>query len=140
MKIKTDKNIKSLKSNWKFDKSVAKNFDSHVTKSVPLYGVSHDLCISLSEFFLKENGRCYDIGCSNGSLLNKIKVKNAKKKLNLIGIDNSKPMISLAKKKYKNISFKNAHLENFSFLKSDLVLSLYTIQFLKPKYRQDLFN
>ena len=58
----------------------------------------------------------------------------------MIGIDNSKPMISLAKKKYKNISFKNAHLENFSFLKSDLVLSLYTIQFLKPKYRQDLFN
>lgn len=140
MKIKTDKNIKSLKSNWKFDKNVAKNFDSHVTKSVPLYDVSHDLCISLSEFFLKENGRCYDIGCSNGSLLNKIKVKNAEKKLNLIGIDNSKPMISLAKKKYKNISFKNAHLENFSFLKSDLVLSLYTIQFLKPKYRQGLFN
>tara|TARA_B100001057_G_scaffold491009_1_gene580378 strand:- start:1912 stop:2616 length:705 start_codon:yes stop_codon:yes gene_type:complete len=140
MKIKTDKNIKSLKSNWKFDKSVAKNFDSHVTKSVPLYDVSHDLCISLSEFFLKENGRCYDIGCSNGSLLNKIKVKNAQKKLNLIGIDNSKPMISLAKKKYKNISFKNAHLENFSFLKSDLMLSLYTIQFLRPKYRQGLFN
>ena len=59
MKIKTDKNIKSLKSNWKFDKNVAKNFDSHVTKSVPMYDVSHDLCVSLSEFFLKENGRCF---------------------------------------------------------------------------------
>lgn len=140
MKIKTDKNIKSFKSNWKFDKSVAKNFDSHVTKSVPLYKVSHDLCISLSEFFLKDNGRCYDIGCSNGALLNKIRTKNEGKKLDLIGIDNSKPMISLAKKKYKNITFKNSHLEKFSFLKSDMILSLYTIQFLKPKHRQDLFN
>ena len=79
MKIKTDKNIKSYKSNWKFDKSVAKNFDSHVKKSVPLYDVSHNLCISLSEFFLKDNGICYDIGCSNGALLNKIRVKNVGK-------------------------------------------------------------
>ena len=115
MKIKTDKNIKSLKSNWKFDKNVAKNFESHVTKSVPMYQVSHDLCVSLSEFFLKENGRCYDIGCSNGSLLNKVRVKNSGKKLNLIGIDNSKPMISLAKKNIKILSSNIKILKNFHF-------------------------
>ena len=140
MKIKIDKNIKSLKSNWKFDRNVAKNFDSHVSKSVPFYNISHDLCVSLSEFFLKDNGRCYDIGCSNGNLLNKIRKKNSEKKIDLKGIDNSGPMISLAKKKYKNITFRNKHLEKFVFLKSDLILSLYTIQFLKPKFRQDLFN
>ena len=138
MRIKIDKNIKSSKSNWKFDKNVAKNFDSHVTKSVPFYNISHDLCVSLSEFFLKDKSRCYDIGCSNGTLLNKIKSKNNGKKIDLIGIDNSKPMISIAKKKHKSIKFKHAHLENVSFLKSDLILSLYTIQFLKPKYRQTL--
>ena len=75
MKIKIDKNINSTNSNWKFDKNVAKNFNSHVIKSVPFYNISHDLCVSLSEFFLKENGRCYDIGCSNGALLSKIKLK-----------------------------------------------------------------
>ena len=98
------------------------------------------MCVSLSEFFLKDKSRCYDIGCSNGTLLNKIKSKNNGKKIDLIGIDNSKPMISIAKKKHKSIKFKHAHLENVSFLKSDLILSLYTIQFLKPKYRQTLFN
>ena len=87
MRIKIDKNIKSSKSNWKFDKNVAKNFDSHVTKSVPFYNISHDLCVSLSEFFLKDKSRCYDIGCSNGTLLNKIKSKNNGKKIDLIGID-----------------------------------------------------
>ena len=51
MRIKIDKNIKSSKSNWKFDKNVAKNFDSHVTKSVPFYNISHDLCVSLVSFF-----------------------------------------------------------------------------------------
>ena len=72
-------------------------------------------------------------------MLNKVRVKNSGKKLNLIGIDNSKPMISLAKK-YKNITFKHKNLEKFSFLKCDLIFSLYTIQFLKPEYRQDLLN
>ena len=49
-------------------------------------------------------------------------------------------MISLAKKKYKNIIFKHKNLEKFSFLKCDLIFSLYTIQFLKPEYRQNLLN
>lgn len=140
MKIKIDKNINSTNSNWKFDKNVAKNFNSHVIKSVPFYNISHDLCVSLSEFFLKENGRCYDIGCSNGALLSKIKLKNHGKKIDLIGIDNSKPMISIARNKNKTIKFKHCNLEKISFLKSDLILSLYTIQFMKPKYRQSLFN
>ena len=52
--MKTGKKIKSLKLNWKFDKLVAKNFDSHVIKSVPFYKISHDISCNLSDFFLRE--------------------------------------------------------------------------------------
>ena len=79
LRMKVDKKIKSQRSNWRFDKNVAENFDVHVLKSVPFYKISHDLSLKISEFFLKDKSICYDIGCSNGSLLNKISKKNKKK-------------------------------------------------------------
>ena len=43
--MKVDKNIKSKRSNWKFDKNVAKSFEKHIGQSVPFYKVSHELQI-----------------------------------------------------------------------------------------------
>ena len=39
-----------------------------------------------------------------------------------------------------NVKFVNKDLEKIKFKKSDLITSLYTIQFLQPKYRQNLFK
>ena len=50
-------------------------------------------------------------------------------------------MIAKANKKIKNkLSFINTKLENYKFLKSDMITSLYTIQFIQPKFRQKLFD
>lgn len=49
-------------------------------------------------------------------------------------------MIKLAKKKFKNILFINSELERIKFNKNDLITSLYTMQFVKPKIRQYIFN
>ena len=132
--MKVDKKIKSERSNWKFDKNVAKNFNTHVLKSVPFYEISHDLTCKISEFFLKNNSICYDIGCSNGALLGKIKKTN-KKKIEYIGIDSSLAMINVAKKKYPKLKFLKKNLNKVKFKKCDLVLSLYTLQFVEPRYR-----
>ena len=59
LRMKVDKKIKSQRSNWRFDKNVAENFDVHVLKSVPFYKISHDLSLKISEFFLKEKSICY---------------------------------------------------------------------------------
>ena len=140
--MKVDKNIKSKKSNWEFDEQVTKKFDSHVEKSVPFYNISHEIVLGLSDYFLKKDSIYYDIGCSTGSLIQKIYKKNKEKKIKLIGLDNSKSMIAKAnKKKIKNkMKFVNTKIENYSFLKSDMITSLYTIQFLQPKYRQRIFD
>ncbi len=135
--MKVDKKIKTKSSNWQFDKNVAKNFDSHVLKSVPFYKISHDLSCKFSDFFLKENSICYDIGCSNGNLLNKISKRN-KKKIKYIGIDSSSAMIGIAKKKYPKLNFVKNNLSKVKFKKCDLVLSLYTLQFVEPRFRQQV--
>jgi tRNA (cmo5U34)-methyltransferase len=51
-------------------------------------------------------------------------------------------MVSFAKKKNnaKNIRFINKDLINYKFNKSDFILSFYTMQFIKPKDRQNLVN
>ena len=139
LRMKVDKKIKSQRSNWRFDKNVAENFDVHVLKSVPFYKISHDLSLKISEFFLKEKSICYDIGCSNGSLLNKISKKN-KKKINYIGIDSSQAMIDIPKKNFPKIKFIKKNLNQVALKKCDLVLSLYTLQFIEPKYRQKVLT
>ena len=130
---------KVSKIKLEFDKNVAENFDVHVLKSVPFYKISHDLSLKISEFFLKDKSICYDIGCSNGSLLNKISKKN-KKKINYIGIDSSQAMIDIAKKNFPKIKFIKKNLNQVALKKCDLVLSLYTLQFIEPKYRQKVLT
>ena len=140
--MKFQKNIKGIKKVWKFNTSVAKNFDSHVLKSVPLYEISHKHVINISNFFLGDGSTCYDIGCSTGVLLKTIDKSNDKKKLNLIGLDNSKAMIKIANKgkKKKGLKFKHSDILKEKLIKSDLILSLYTIQFVRPSKSQSIFN
>ena len=140
-KMKVDNKISSKHSNWKFDKSVTKNFEKHVSKSVPFYEISHQLTLNISDFFLKNDSQYYDLGCSTGTLLKKMQGRHKGKKIKFTGLDDSASMISKAKKfKAKNVNFKKQDLNKINFGKSDLITSLYCIQFLKPKYRQILFN
>ena len=98
--MKFDKKISLKKTKWTFKNySVVKNFDKHISKSVPHYLESQDLIVSLSNFFLKDGGTFYDLGCSTGSLIEKVRKNNKEIKVKFIGLDNSKEMISFAKKK-----------------------------------------
>ena len=80
--MKVDKNIFAKNSSWSFDNNIPKNFDKHICKSVPLYNEMHWLCEQVSDFYIKEDSTVYDIGCSTGSLLNKIATRHKLKKKN----------------------------------------------------------
>jgi len=139
--MKVDKKISSRRSNWKFDKKVVSNFETHIKQSVPFYQISHDLTKKLSDFFLKENSNCYDLGCSTGNLLKEVHKRHKTKNVNFYGFDDSKEMINKAKRtNNKSIKFSQTKLEKIKFKKSDLIISLYTIQFVQPKFRQKLFD
>ena len=51
-------------------------------------------------------------------------------------------MIKFAKKNNnaKNISFIKKDLTNYKFKKSDFIISFYTMQFIRPRDRQNLIN
>jgi tRNA (cmo5U34)-methyltransferase len=135
--------IKTSRSNWKFNKSVVKVFDKHVSSSVPLYEKAHDLIIKMSDFFIKENSTIIDLGSSTGTLIKSLDHRHFQKKnVNYLGVDSELEMIKASNKKIsqKNIKFLNKKIENYKLPKSDMITSIYTIQFIKPSVRQDIFD
>ena len=60
--------IKILKGKFSFSGSMTKNFDQHVSKSVPLYSIGHYLICKLSSFFIQNKSFAYDLSLSNFAL------------------------------------------------------------------------
>ena len=132
------------RGSWDFSGKVVPNFVNHINKSVPFYSVGHQIILQLSDFFLKKNSLCYDLGCSTAELLINLS-KFSNKKAKYIGIDSEKDMVSFSKnqikkKKIKDINILNRDLTKINLKKSDLIISYYTIQFIPPKFRQKLLN
>lgn len=142
--MKAGDKIKTELSNFNFGGKTPKSFDKHVTKSVPLYELGQKLICKLSSFFINKDSVVYDLGCSTGTTLKMIDSYNSFKTMKLYGIDVEKNMLKQAKRKLKKtknkIYLKNLDVTKINFKKSDLIISYYTIQFLKPKYRQILIN
>ena len=64
-----------------------------------------------------------------------------KTKAKFIGIDIEKDMIKFANKNKKmNTKFINSNVVKYKLQKSDLIISYYTTQFVRPSDRQLLFN
>jgi tRNA (cmo5U34)-methyltransferase len=130
-------------ASWTFGGNVANNFSDHIKRSVPLYELGHDLVCKLSDFFVKDDSTCYEIGVSVGDLIAKLARHNNKKNAKWIGVDTEKSMIAEAKNQtsgLKNVSLEIADVNLYDFEKSDFIVSYYTIQFIQPKLRQQLIN
>ena len=53
--LNTGDTIKKGRGGWDFDTGVAKTFDSHVKKSVPMYDEGHQIILDSSDYFIKNN-------------------------------------------------------------------------------------
>ena len=138
-------NIKTNISSWDFGGDTANTFDDHISKSVPGYEFGQNLIASYSDFFVNLSPcNIYDIGCSTGSLLEKIQSRHYKKDINYYGIHIIPEMIDIAKKrKYKkpgNLNFECADVLNIDIKDASIITSYYTLQFILPSLRQELVN
>ncbi len=133
-------------ANWTFGGDVARQFDDHVSKSVPLYHEGHNIVCAVSDFFVKADSVVYEIGCSTGALTSKLAEHNAAKTgARFIGLDVQPNMIEQANKRSQkdganNVSFLTEDALLFDFEPSDLIVAYYTVQFISPSHRQDLFD
>ena len=139
--------IKAKRASWNFNGEIATSFDSHVSRSVPGYIEGHEIIASLSDFFLtKDKSYIIDIGCSTGSLINKLSLRHKNKNLNFLGIEPSIEMCKVAKKKTLNNSYNSINFYTSDFLdfeiknKVSMYISYYTMQFIHPSVRQNFID
>jgi len=135
--------ISAENANWTFGDNVSKTFDAHVTRSVPLYSEGHKLITQVADFFLNNGSVCYDLGCSTGALTQSLAEQNKNKKIKIIGIDQEAEMIEKAQERcgnMKNVSFIKSDITDVEMEPADLIIAYYTIQFVKPKNRQIIFD
>ena len=135
--------ITAVPGEWRFDKKVAQSFDSHVRKSVPFYDEIQQLVVEMSEFFVGDNGCVFDIGASTGETLYHLADKHRRKKnVRLIGIERSIRMVEEAGLKLKdipNVRLLHQDVQEYArFDHADLIVALYTIQFLNLEDRFEL--
>lgn len=132
---------KELTKQFEFDEEVASVFDDMLNRSVPFYKEMQRLTINFALNFLEENDKVYDLGCSTASTLIEL-AKHSKNRLDLNGIDSSSAMLSRASKKAKafgvDINFINDDLHNISYEDAKLIISNYTLQFIRPLQREKL--
>lgn len=129
---------------WTFGGDVAETFVDHIRQSVPLYESGHDLTCQVSDFFVQNDSVCYEIGTSTGELLRKLAEHNAAKpNVRWIGFDLEEPMVEAAREHCKdvpNITIVKEDARLAEMEKSDMIVSYYTMQFVPPRYRQELFD
>ena len=138
-------NLKASNANWKFGGDVVDNFDEHVRKSVPFYSEGHQLICELSDYFIKPDSVCYEIGCSTGTLTRKIAEHNAAKpEARFVGLDIEPDMIAAAERnsldKGINVEFVCDDVLEAELAPADLIIAYYTIQFVRPSQRQILID
>ena len=131
--------IVAKNANWKFNGSMVEHFERHVEKSVPLYNEGHELITKLSDYFVKNDSLCYELGSSTGKLSYKLAKHHEFRAAKFVGVEIEEDMVSKANELYQNsnLSFVCDDMNYMNLEKADLIVSYYTIQFIHPKLRQE---
>ncbi|MGE0483341.1 MAG: methyltransferase domain-containing protein [Gammaproteobacteria bacterium] len=135
--------IDARNAEWRFSGVASTQFDAHVARSVPFYAESHELVLRLSDFFVHEESRVYDLGCATGTLLAGLAARHADRRLRLIGLDQEADMVRLARQRcaeHNACTIEQVDIAAFDFEPCDLVVACYTLQFVAPRVRQQVFD
>ncbi len=136
----------SLNKRFCFDEKVAHVFDDMLERSIPYYYEMLNLGAYFIAQNLKENLNAnpliYDLGCSTGNFFIALN-QQIQQDIELIGIDNSMPMLKKAQEKLKD--FNNVHFECMDFLEVEFKEAsafslLFVLQFVRPMQREVLLK
>ncbi len=136
----------SLNKRFCFDEKVAHVFDDMLERSIPYYYEMLDLGAYFIAQNLKESintkSLIYDLGCSTGNFFIALN-QQIQQDIELVGIDNSMPMLKKAQEKLKD--FKNTRFECMDFLEIEFKEAsafslLFVLQFVRPMQREVLLK
>ena len=134
--------IEAENAGWSFSGDVAKTFEDHIRQSIPLYDEGHNLIAKLSDYFVKDGSICYEVGSSTGILSYKLAQHNCNKNARFVGIEIEEGMHKQAISTYssENLEFLCDDILQFDYEKADLIVSYYTIQFIRLNKRQEFID
>lgn len=132
-------------SDYKFTFAHAKEgFDSHIQNSIRGYPELLDDIIKYSRYFIESGSSIVDIGCSTGKLLKLIIEESPyKKDANFIGIEIEKEFYKGYDRDtslYPSLNYFRGSVEDFIFPSSKLVLSIFTLQFIRTAARAKIIK
>ena len=121
-------------NNKKFSFDTIEDFDGHIDLSIQNYSGLINHIKNISTYFIKDNSRIYDIGCSTGNLMKVLKKHNNTKNTEYIGIDKADNLTRGQEDVY------NMDLENWKAEPYDFGAVLFTLQFLSLDLRKQVLK
>lgn len=111
------------------------NFDEHIDNSIFGYSTLNDSIVKMSEYFIEDGANVYDIGCSTGELLQRLKNRHSNSKY--FGIEQEKNII----KQRDDINILQLDIRDINiFNNASFITSVFTLQFINKKDRQGIID
>ena len=129
---------------WQFGGATADRFDAHVERSVPFYHEGHDLVVRLADFFLGGGATALDLGCATGRLTARMAESRAGLGDRFLALDVEPSMTHRARQRCARFDEVLVVCGDVDALgeqtRVDFVVAYYTLQFVRPRVRQALYD
>lgn len=114
-------------------------FDNHIDLSIPNYSNLQNAILRIATHYLRDAGRIYDLGCSTGALLRRL-AELSDEQTELIGLDKSDNLLSIETN--ERVELRNIDLtsDSLTLESANLILSIFTLQFLPIDKRTGLIQ
>ena len=127
-----------LQQPWTFKSSiVAEEFDSHVNKQLPWYGILTEVVVEIARTYAAENGVIYDLGAATGNISRALKDIVVSRNIEMINVEPAEEMLQ---KWHGHGDVIRSRAQDVDFQPFDLAVSFLTVAFVHPEERVKLLD
>ena len=120
----------------------SEGFDTHIDLSIRGYSNLIDDVLKLSEYFVEDDTKVVDIGCSTGKMLKAMINQNSfSKRASYIGIELEEEFVAGWEEDTKpNLYFYNLDVRDYNFENCSFISSIFTLMFMPPHQRETVIK
>lgn len=126
-------------------------FDNHIEKSIRGYNNLHDDVVNLSRYYVEDYTNVVDIGCSTGKTIETMATQNESiaPHAYYVGVEvatgfyeDMNNRVKVLDNRFPNniFDFQFRDIRTYEFKNCSLVTSLFTLQFMPPKDREQVIH
>jgi len=133
-------------TSFAFDQSVVDVFEDMIGRSVPGYSTLLSMFPVISRYFVKENTRCYDLGCSLGASTLAMVQGIDQTGVSIMAVDNSSAMVEKCRHAIEqHVSNVDVEVREYDICElpienASMVVMNFTLQFIEESLRPALIE